>query len=487
MKKKVVIIGSGFSSLSASCYLAQRGFEVAVLEKNQTVGGRARQFEKAGFTFDMGPTFYWMPDVFEKFFNDFGKTPADYYDLQKLNPAYTVYFKEGNAIAIPDNFEAIQEVFEKTEQGSAKKLARFMKNAQENYELAIKNLVYQPGQKLTEIITFQTAKKLKLFVSNIKNTVHSYFKNPNLRELVKFPVLFLGAKPEKTPAFYNFMNYADFCLGTWHPVGGMYKVVQAMEKLAKSLGVQVRTDSEVLEFVTKKNKIKAVITKNKTYSADIFLSGADYAHTEKLLPPTMRQYGESYWKKKIFAPSALLFYVGFEKPIEKVSHHTLFFDTDFQRHAQCIYDQPQYPENPLFYASFPSKTDPLLAPRGKETAIFLIPLATGLKDNSNLRKRYFEKIMDRLEKNANQKLKSNVLFWESFSVNDFVKEYHSYGGNAYGLANTLFQTHYFRPKIKSKKVQNLYFCGQLTVPGPGVPPSIISGKIVSDVISKNIQ
>lgn len=484
--KKIIILGAGFSSLSAACYLAKKGFQVTILEKNKTTGGRARQFKKAGFTFDMGPTFYWMPDVFEKFFNDFGKKPSDYYKLQKLNPAYKVYFEDTFSVEIPDNFKAIKAIFENIEKGSAEKLEKFIKKAGENYKLAIGNLVYQPGEKLKELLTFQTAKKIKLFVENIKNITKRHFKNPYLRQIVEFPVLFLGAKPEKTPAFYNFMNYADFCLGTWHPVGGMYKVVEAMETLAKSLGVEIKTGSEVLKFITEKNTIKAIETSEKKYEANIFLSGADYAHTEKLLPLKMRQYSEKYWKKRTFAPSALLFYVGFEKEIENVSHHTLFFDTDFAQHAKAIYDVPKYPENPLFYVSFPSKTDKSFAPKGKESAIFLIPLATNLEDTSKIRQYYFEKVIRRLEKNTRQKLKKQILFWESFSINDFVKEYHSYGGNAYGLANTLFQTHYFRPKIKSKKLKNLYFCGQLTVPGPGVPPSIISGKIASKMILKHI-
>ena len=361
----------------------------------------------------------------------------------------------------------------------------FIKNAKENYQLAIKDLVYQPAEKLSEIITLQTAKKIGLFFKSLSGMAKQYFKNPYLRQIIEFPVLFLGAKPSKTPAFYNFMNYADFGLGTWHPFGGMYKVVEAMEKLAKNLGVKIKTNEEIITFNTREKNIESVTTKNKTYYATIFLSGADYAHIEKLLPPTLRQYSEKYWKKRTFAPSALLFYVGFEKTIKNVSHHTLFFDADFKQHAQDIYDVPKYPEEPLFYASFPSKTDSSFAPKEKESGIFLIPLATHLKDNAQIRKHYLKKIINRMEKMTQQELKNHILFWESFSINDFVKEYHSYGGNAYGLANTLFQTHYFRPKIKSKKVQNLYFCGQLTVPGPGVPPSIISGKIASELIVKH--
>ena len=482
--KKIVIIGSGFSSLSASCYLAKKGFDVTVLEKNSTVGGRARQYKKDGFVFDIGPTFYWMPDVFERFFNDFNKTTEDYYKLIKLNPAYQVYFGEKDSINIADNFEDIKKTFESIEKGSGNKLERFIKKAHINYNVAIKDLVYKPGEHVFEIINRKTFLKLNEFILTIKNQVSGYVKNKKLQKILEFPVLFLGAKPSNTPSFYNFMNYADFKLGTWHPKGGMYEVVKAMTTLAKSLGVNIITNKEVRYIEIKNKKVKGVQTFNEFYSCDILLSGADYHHTETLLPKHLRQYSETYWNKKTFAPSALLFYVGFDKKLDNVSHHTLFFDTDFEAHAKTIYDTKSWAEKPLFYASFPSITDKSTAPKNKEAAIFLIPIAPDVEDTPEIRERYFNQLIERVEKITGESVKNNILFKESYCVNNFKDDYNSYKGNAYGLANTLTQTHILRPKLKSKKVTNLYFCGQLTVPGPGVPPSIISGKIVSDLISK---
>jgi len=440
LKQKVIIIGAGFSSLSAACYLAKKGYEVQILEKNEQLGGRARQMKRDGFTFDIGPTFYWMPDVFESFFNDFGKNVNDYYALKKLNPAYQVYFGKNDSISIPDNLEEIKEEFEKIEKGSSQKLAKFIDNAAENYNIAINDLVYKPGENIFEIIALKTLKRLPLFFKSIKFQVSQYFRDPRLIKIMEFPVLFLGAKPSNTPAFYNFMNYADFALGTWHPEGGMYK--------------------------------------------DILLSGADYAHTESLLDKKFRSYSPNYWNKKTFAPSALLFYVGFDKKLKNVSHHTLFFDTDFGPHADAIYDNMRWPEKPLFYASFPGITDSLMSPTGKESGVFLIPIAPDLEDTPEIRKKYFDIIIDRIETMTHQKLKNKILFQESYCIKEFVSDYNSYKGNAYGLANTIWQTHILRPKLRSKKLKNLYFAGQLTVPGPGVPPSIISGKIVSELIHK---
>ena len=483
--RNILIIGSGFSSLAAACHLAKAGYNVTILEKNKTIGGRARKFEKDGFKFDMGPTWYWMPDVFEKFFKDFDKKPSDYYQLERLSPAYQVYFGKQDSITIPGTLNEIYDVFEKEEKGSSKHLKSFLNSAKFNYEVAINDLVYKPGESITELINFTTLSKANQFFTSISATVRKKIKSTKLQQILEFPVLFLGAKPSNTPSFYNFMNYADFGLGTWHPKGGMYEVVNGFVKLAEDLGVKILTSQNVEKIVVDSDKVKGVISNNHFVKADIVISGADYHHTETLLDENYRMYSEKYWEKKTFAPSALLFYVGFNKKIKNVAHHTLFFDTSFDVHAQDIYDNPKWPKEPLFYASFSSKTDASFAPKSKEAATFLIPLAPGLTDDLKVREAYFLKIMERLENLTGQDLKDQVLFKESYCVNDFVNDYNSFKGNAYGLANTLFQTAFLRPKIKSKKVKNLFFTGQLTVPGPGVPPAIISGKIVSDMVINN--
>ncbi|MDO5971713.1 phytoene desaturase family protein [Flavivirga aquimarina] len=485
MKTSISIIGSGFSSLAASCYLAQAGYEVTVFEKNKTIGGRARQLIKNGFTFDMGPTWYWMPDVFERFFNDFDKSPSNYYKLEKLNPAYSVYFGRNDFITIEDTLEKIYATFEKEEPGSSKKLETFIDIAKSNYDVAIKDLVYNPGISAMELVTPATIKKINQFFSTIKKDVRKEFKNERLIKILEFPVLFLGAKPSNTPSFYSFMNYADFGLGTFHPKKGMYQVILAMESLAKELGVTIKTNENVEKIMVENGKATGIVSNGIIYNSDVVLSGADYHHSEKLLEKPFRQYSNDYWNKKTFAPSSLLFYVGFDKTLINVNHHTLFFDVDFDVHAASIYDHPKWPKNPLFYASFPSKTDASLAPKGKEAGIFLIPLAPGLEDTPELRAIYFEKIISRFETLTSQNVKNHILFEESFCINDFIKDYNSYKGNAYGMANTLWQTAFLRPKLKSKKVKNLFFTGQLTVPGPGVPPSLISGKLVADLILKH--
>ncbi|PRP65800.1 phytoene desaturase family protein [Nonlabens agnitus] len=487
MSKKTAVIGSGFSSLAAASYLAASGHQVTVYEKNDTVGGRARRLEKDGFTFDIGPSWYWMPDIFERFFADFGKTPSDYYELDKLNPAYSVYF-ENDRIQIGDDLEKIKATFESIESGSAAKLQEFMDTSSENYDIAIKNLVYRPGESPLELVTPQTIKKIGAFIGNVSKDVRKKFKDPRLVSILEFPVLFLGATPGNTPSFYNFMNYADFGLGTWHPKGGMYEVILGMKKLAEELGVVIKTNSPVTEIlVNDQQRAEGISLSGEVHLYDNVLSGADYHHSETLLPEKLRQYSESYWERKTFAPSSLIFYVGFDKKLINVDHHNLFFDTDFTKHANEIYEDPKWPEDPLFYANFTSITDSSTAPDGCENGFFLIPLAPGLEDTPELRETYFKKILDRFEKLTDQKVMDHILFKESFCVNDFKEAYNSYKGNAYGMANTLLQTAFLRPNLRSRKVKSLYFTGQLTVPGPGVPPSLISGKLAAQLINKHIN
>lgn len=477
--KKAIIIGSGFSSLSAACHMANAGFKVSVFEKNKSIGGRARQFERDGFKFDMGPTFYWMPDIFERFFADFKKKPADFYQITRLNPGYEIYFGENDRLKESADINELKQTFEELEAGSGAFLDRFLKKAGFNYRVAIDKVVYKPGKSPLELVMPETVIRIPQFLISLSHTVRKNIQNDKLRQMLEFPVLFLGAKPTETPSFYRFMNYADMILGSWHVKGGMIEVLNGMQRLAESMGAEVFTDSPVTEIKTEEGKAAGIIVNGELIRADVVISGADYHHTELLLPQKERNYTQKYWRSKVFAPSAILYYIGFDKKIDNVSHHTLFFDTSFKEHARDIYDTPDWPEKPLFYASFPTKTDSSFAPKGKEAAIILIPIAAGLKDTAEIREKYFGQVIRRMETLTGQELKSHILFSQSYAATDFVSDYNAYKGNAYGLANTLMQTAFMKPKVQNKRLPNLFYTGQLTVPGPGVPTAIISGKIAA--------
>jgi phytoene desaturase len=495
--KKAVIIGSGFAGLSTACFLAKAGYAVTVLEKQGTAGGRARQLKEEGFVFDMGPSWYWMPEIFERFFNCFGKKVADYYQLERLDPSYRIYWPD-DMMDIPANYDELKKLFENIEPGSAAQLDKFLAEAEYKYNVGINKLVHKPGQSVTEFLDWEVIKgvfKLDVFTS-MKKHVGKFFKHPKLQQLMEFPVLFLGALPENTPALYSLMNYADIKLGTWYPQGGMYKIVEGMFSLAKELGVKFCFDSNVTSIDIINNKAKSVTAQTImnhqpstiNHNADVVIGAADYHFIEtKLLPPNCRTYTSEYWNKRVMAPSCLLYYVGLNKKLDNVLHHSLFFDTDFGVHGKEIYTKPQWPANPLFYVSITSVTDSTAAPEGCENLFFLIPVAAGLQgDTEELREKYFNNIVERFENKTGQKIKAHIIYKKSYSVSNFVNDYNSFKGNAYGLANTLMQTAVLKPGCKSKKVTNLFYTGQLTVPGPGLPPSLISGEVVAKEVIKNI-
>lgn len=491
MSKKVVVIGAGFAGLSAACHLAVDGFDVTVVEKNDTPGGRARQFSHEGFVFDMGPSWYWMPDVFEQFFARFGKKVSDYYDLVRLDPSYAVYFGPGDRLDVPAGLPALEAMFERLEPGSAVALRRFLTEAEYKYRVGMNDFVRKPSHSPMEFFDWRIAAsafRIQLFTSMAKH-VRQLFKHEQLLQLLEFPVLFLGATPQNTPALYSLMNYADMALGTWYPMGGMHKIIEGMASLARQLGVRIELGQEVSRITVTRGRATAVQTwKGAEFPADVVVGGADYHHIESnLLDVAHRQYSDNYWETRTMAPSCLIYYLGVNKRLKGLLHHNLFFDADFGRHAREIYDTPRWPEKPLFYVSAPSVTDPSVAPDGCENLFILIPVAPGLQDTPAIREYYYNLVMQRLSQLTGQRIGEAVVYRRAYAHADFIHDYHAFKGNAYGLANTLMQTAFLKPKMRSQRVKNLYFTGQLTVPGPGVPPSLISGQVVAREIAKAVN
>ena len=487
--KHITIIGSGFAGLSAAAYMAKEGHQVIVIEKNEQAGGRARSFESAGFTFDMGPSWYWMPDIFESFFKDFGKQPNDFYQLIRLDPSYQVLW-EDLQLPLPANFTELKAVFESLEKGAGNQLELFLKEAAYKYEVGIHKFVEKPGLSITEFFTLDVAKsvfKIDLLTS-IHTHVRKYFSNPKLIQIAEFPILFLGALPKNTPALYSLMNYADMKLGTWYPMGGMTELVKGMQQLAINLGVQFKFNESVLSFEYQNKSISKVITDKNTYPTDAVIAACDYHHLETaVLAPTYRNYTDDYWEKRKMAPSSILIYLGINKKLKNILHHNLLFDAPFDQHAQELYTQPQWPSDPLMYVNCTSASDPSVAPEGNENLMVLIPTAPGLIDTEEIKEAYFKKAMAKLEKHFGEDIESHIVYKRIYAAKNFIADYHAFKGNAYGLANTLDQTAILKPSIKNKHLHNLIYAGQLTVPGPGVPPAIISGKLAAQLTLKNLN
>ncbi|RZM27056.1 MAG: phytoene desaturase [Pedobacter sp.] len=487
---KISIIGSGFSGLAAACFAAKDGHEVTVFEKNSTIGGRARTYQEQGFTFDMGPSWYWMPDIFEHFFNQFGKSASDYYHLQKLDPGFQLIFPQDETMDVPADLPALYAMFESVEPGSTKALTRFLKEAEFKYNIGMKELVYKPAFSWMEYANKDVILgmlKSNVF-SSVSGYVRKYFKDPRLIALLEFPVLFLGAMANKIPALYTMMNYSALVQGTWYPEGGMHKIIEGMHSLALSLGVQFKTDAAVTAIKVAGEQVYALETNEGTVLTDGVIASADYNHVEQmLLEPQYRNYTPDYWDKKTFAPSCLIFYLGVKKKIPKLQHHNLFFDADIDRHAAEIYSEPQWPNNPLFYVCCPSKTDPSVAPEGMENIFILIPIATGLTDSDEKRESYFDGVIKRIEVRVGVEFRSDIIYKKSYCLDNFVSDYNAFAGNAYGLANTLMQTAVLKPSMKNSRLNNLFYTGQLTVPGPGVPPALISGQVAAGELLKSLN
>ena len=486
MRKRIAIIGAGFSGLSAAAYLAKSGNEVHVFEKHYQPGGRARQFTtEQGYVFDMGPSWYWMPDVIENFFADFGTSTYDFFKLINLNPQFEMVFADEN-LSVPQKFEELKTLFEKVEKGAGAQLEKFMKSAKFKYEVGMKDFVNKPAYSWIEFLSPKIASNaLKLdLLTNFRAYVAKYFKSEKLRTLMEFPVIFLGASPKNIPALYSLMNYGGYVLGTHYPIGGFYQLVLAMKNIAEQQGASFHFNQTVERINVEEKNVKSLTINNETIEFDIVVASSDYHHTETLLADQYKNYNEDYWQNRTFAPSSLIYYLGINQTIPNIKHHTLFFENDLDQHIDCIYGEKKWPEKPLFYVCCPSKTDPGVAPEGNENLFLLMPLAININDEEAIREKYLEEMLGRIEQHTGlTDLKSKIEYKRSYCVSDFISDYNAFGGNAYGLANTLNQTAVLKPKLKNRKLKNLFYTGQLTVPGPGVPPAIISGKIVANEIN----
>ncbi len=490
MSRSALVIGAGFAGISAAASLARRGFAVTVVEKNHAAGGRARVLRENGFNYDMGPSWYWMPDVFEQWFASFGHKVSDHYDLVRLDPSYQVINGPSDRWHVPAGREALKAFFDRVEPGAGAQLDRFLDEARTKYELGMQELVHRPSLSWSEYAHPKLVSGIlrSTVFRSLRAHVADHFRDPRLRQLMEFPVLFLGATPDRTPALYSLMNHADMDLGTWYPMGGMGRIVEGMVKVAREQGARFLMGHPVLEVIVREGRATGVRTVHGDLFADVVVAGADYHHVDQqLLPHGSRAYSSTYWDRRVMAPSSLLFYLGFNTRLKDLVHHNLFFDEDLDRHAREIYDRPQWPSKPLMYVSAPSVTDPAIAPAGHENVFALIPIAPGLPDTPEVRRNYLDRVLDRLSGHTGQDVRRHLVQERSYCIADFEQDYNAFKGNAYGLANTLMQTAVLKPRMKSRKVAGLYYTGQLTVPGPGVPPALISGQVVAGLIDKDLQ
>ncbi|OLZ40239.1 phytoene dehydrogenase [Natrinema saccharevitans] len=482
--ESVVVIGGGIGGLSTACYLADAGADVRVIEKNEQLGGRASRLEKDGFRFDMGPSWYLMPDVFERFFANFGRTPGDYYDLEHLDPHYRIFFKDGDQVDITPDLERTKAIFEEYERGAGEALERYLEKSKENYEVGMEHFVYEDRPRLRDYLDLDVARQARglSLLGSMQGHVEGYFDHPKLQQIMQYTLVFLGGSPTNTPALYNLMSHVDFNLGVWYPDGGIGAVIDGIVDLGRELGVEYETDRPATEIKGRTGGFE-IETTSGPIPADLVVSNADYAHTEQeLLTPERRGYDADYWEERTYAPSAFLLYLGVEGEVENLAHHTLVLPTDWQDHFDRIFEDPQWPDDPAYYLCVPSKTDDTVAPEGHSTLFALVPIAPGLEDTPETREEYRDRVLADIAANTGTDLRDRIVLEERFTVSDFANRYNSHDGTALGMAHTLRQTALFRPPHRSKEVDGLYFVGGDTTPGIGMPMCLISGELTAEAV-----
>ncbi len=487
---KTVIIGAGFGGLSAAALLARDGHEVTVLEKNEQAGGRASVHRDRGFTFDMGPSWYLMPDVFERFFAEFGKKPADFYELKRLDPSYRIFFGDGTMVDVPADTEKTIALFDTFEEGGGEKLRAYLRSAGELYNLTMTDLLYREYRSVLDFVSgrllFQGPKLVHTF-EHLDHFVGRYFTSDRARKIVQYSIGFLGGAPSNTPALYHIMSHIDLTLGVFYPEGGIRAVVDAVRRLAEEHGAQFRFEEPASRIVVANDRAVAVETARGRYPADVVLVNADYAHAElTLLDPASRTYDAGYWAGRVLAPSAMVLYIGLNRRVPGLCHHTLLLDRDWERGFETLFDpnKAAWPENPSYYVNVPSKTDTTAAPPDGETLFILVPLAPGIPDTPERRQALRNRILTHLETTIGEPIQDAIVTERCFALEDFADRYNAYRGTALGLSHTLFQTALWRPAHRSSRVENLYYSGQYTHPGIGVPMTLISSQIVSRVIGE---
>lgn len=485
--KKIIVIGSGFGGLSAAALLARDGFDVMVLEKNEQPGGRARVWKKDGFVFDMGPSWYLMPDVFDRFFKIFDRKTDDYYKLLRLNPNYRVFFGDTKTVDVPADRPAIDALFDSLEQDGSAKLAKYLDIAKYQYDIAMNEFMYREYKTIFDFFNWTIITKgpqLKIFESFDK-FARRYFSSDEIRKILEYTVVFLGGAPDNTPGLYSIMSHVDFDLGVWYPCGGLGMLVQGFTRLAREQGVRFEFNTPVRKINVTNGHAAGVTTDKGDLKADIVLVNADYHHAEtELLDEAFSTYPERYWQKKKMGPSAFLIYLGLRRKVPHLLHHNLYLDNSWHEHFHSIFVEPAWPDNPSYYVCCPSKTDGSVAPAGAENMFILVPVAPGIEDTDTIREKYYDKTISHLEKLIDYNLRNHIVVKRTFAHNNFKEAYNAYKGTALGMSHTLLQTAVFRPSHQSKKVKNLFYTGSYNHPGIGVPMVIISSQIVSEQIRK---
>jgi phytoene desaturase len=489
---KVVVIGAGMGGLATALRLRQLGFEVTVLEKQPIAGGRSSLIQEAGFRVDTGPTILVMKETFSEMYRSIGEDFEQRLSLIRLDPNYRIYFHDGEQLDLYSNVERLTAEVERIAPGSAEGLQRFLQEGARKYSLGM-DFVDRNFDRLTELANPTAGLRLLQTSAhqNLYRQVARFFNgNDKLTKAFSFHSMFLGLSPFEALAMYSLITYADLALGMWYPRGGIYSIVEDLLALAEQRGVVVRTSAPVAQICVENGKATGVmLASGERISADLVVSNADlpYTYTQLIDPHHRREYSDARLNRMQYACSGYLLYLGVDRTYDHLRHQALYFSDDYRSNLDAIFKTKTMPGDPSFHLNAPTVTDPSLAPAGHSLLYVLAPmpnLEAGL-DWRQAAPALREKLLDRLEEIVDPDLRRHIVWERQYLPTDFQADYNATLGTAFGsLSQGFFQSAYFRPHNKSRDIANLYFVGQGTYPGIGMPMVMISSKLVAERIEQ---
>ena len=498
MSKTAVVIGGGIGGLATAALLAKAGMKVSLYEGRAAVGGRASVWEQDGFKFDMGPSWYLMPDAFDQFFKLMGTTAAEQLNLVRLDPAYQTRNEGyGDKLLIRESVADNKALFEALEPGAGQKLQEYLDSAEDTYRLAVDKFLYTNFENAKPFTNAQVLSRAGKFVSQLLVSLDSFVSKhvtePRLKKILDFPAVFLGASPYSLPSMYHLMTHVDMNVGVFYPMGGFYTIIQAIERLAVEHGVQIHTNSPVTKIlVDQSGRAAGIEVGAAQVTADIVVANADLHHVEtKLLEPKRQSLPAKWWDKKQPAPSGLLLFLGVKGSLPQLDHHSLLYTKDWQANFDMVFKKAdgnsKVPAPASIYICKPSATDSSVAPEGYENLFVLVPIApdvaigaggingTGDVSLEAAADEIIAQIADWCEI---PDLQERIVLRRTMGPADFAREFNAWSGTALGMAHTLGQSAFFRPKNVSSKVSGLYYVGHNAVPGIGLPMCLIGAELV---------
>lgn len=492
IKPKAIIVGAGIGGMATANILAKAGWDVHVYEQQAGPGGRAGTLEIQGFTFDTGPSWYLMPEIYQHHFELLGIDINKNLDLVQLDPAYTIFYDYHPPVTIRTRPYDDNKTFADIEPGSDKALRKYLASASLTYNLAKKYFLFNPFTRPQTLLNAEVLRHSLRLVSLLATPMHRFikksFKSQALQQVLEYPAVFLGTTPFKAPAMYHLMSHLDFEQGVFYPKGGIYEFIKLMQRTGEGLGVTYHFSSPVTAITTANRRATGIeLAKGEPQLADIVISNADLHFTEtQLLPTAARSYPERYWRKRTAGPSALLMYLGVSGSLPELNHHNLLFVKDWQQNFSDIYQAKIWPENPSIYVCKPTATDPSVAPPNTENLFVLVPLPSGIYNDKKRTQQYADRCLSIIAKQCNvDDLQKRIVVQKLYGPSDFEYELNSWQGGALGLGHTLFQSAFFRPSGKSRKLTNLYYVGGDTQPGIGMPMCLISAELVYKHLTKD--